>query len=273
MVVHLSGRSLGVLVLLIVGACVRAGFEPLPAQDSRARDSRARDSVFEGAHPDLSTGDLPQGSLCEIWGDTALFCEDMDSPSGQLPQSLAFKNATGTLDTSRYFAGLASLRIATQTSANADPFVLLDSPFSTTTITSGTVYLRAHYYFDAVPNIPEWSILMESRAHATTANKIVVELGPAGKVTLGRTGGHAAESTQLPVGSWFCLELEVTVGSAGGARMWIDGQLVTQLTGVDTDQGVGHDLFRAGIIVASNTPPLTLNVDDFLVTQTRVGCP
>jgi hypothetical protein len=278
--VRLITRGRGVFFLLTISACFRGGFAPPAQQDGQTPDSRLDSAHLDLAHHDRSdgdlatTGDLPQGPLCSVWGSTALFCEDMDSTGGNLPDSLINLHATGTLDTSRFYTGIASLRITTQDISWDDPFVLLDSPSSTAVATSGTVYLRAHYYFDSVPVNPAWTMLMESRGHSTTDNKIVVGLHQTGVLTLSYDTGQATGSLPLPVNRWFCVELEVTVDSgAGGARLWVDGQQVAQLTGLDTHQAVGHNFFRAGVIVSANTPPMTFNVDDFLVTPTRVGCP
>jgi hypothetical protein len=262
--VPLSDRQPGPLLVfcLLLSACVRAGFEPQSRHDGAS---------------DISASDIPRSdstaaSVCASWGATALFCEDMDSLQGQLPDSLLTVHGAAVVDTSRYYAGRGSLRVTTHDVAYAQSVVLLDSPPSTTPVSSGNLYLRGYYYFDELPLIPGWAILMESRAHDTPENKILIELDHQGLLYLNHAKGQEPASVSVPVGRWFCIELEVIVGSGGGGRFWLDGKLVAETKGLDTHQGVGHNFFRAGIIAASDTPALTFNVDDFLVTRTRVGC-
>jgi hypothetical protein len=74
---------------------------------------------------------------------------------------------------------------------------------------------------------------------------------------------RAFATGQLPVGRWFDMELELTLGEKGFARLWVDGRVVAEGEAVLRYKGdAGRCTLKIGIYRGSEPEPFELRVDD-----------
>jgi len=80
-------------------------------------------------------------------------------------------------------------------------------------------------------------------------------------------------STSLPqANKWYSIEIKaVRSGTAGEARLWIDGTEILSATGLDNDEWTDNSRFEVGLGGDPSSSPTTIYVDSAKVAQTYVG--
>lgn len=86
-------------------------------------------------------------------------------------------------------------------------------------------------------------------------------------------GGQSYASSGPVMGQWYCVEFYVKVASKGGVfRMWVDGVLVLEQTGLDTDAYGDVNSVRSGLVyVEGETQSVSVYGDCIVVSDAYIG--
>jgi hypothetical protein len=80
----------------------------------------------------------------------------------------------------------------------------------------------------------------------------------------------------IPTDTWLCVEIEASlapVGDIGYARMFLDSSLVLELPiGTRTEAAGGYSVIKVGISSDSTNPDVALDLDNYVLARSRVGC-
>jgi hypothetical protein len=206
------------------------------------------------------------GPLCLREGPTALACWDFDDPSFAGPVT---SEGTGVRDTSRAAAGPASFRATTAGDGRTNA-ISVEQRLAAS-IGSGTIYMRAYFYFPTVLPLIDWVIPMEMKSGSSKVSFDLWGDHPAIEVT----GVPSVQGVNpYPSDRWVCVQLESDIHlTAGEACLLLDGQLVARVSGVGTRFGGGMDFLRAGIVSAPANPSLSIGVDEVLFSTRPLPCP
>ena len=197
-----------------------------------------------------------------------LVCLDFEDSSLAVP-TLTLMTATGTseYDATSSGGGQQSLRISVAAEANYVVEVQAAAP-----VTTGQLYLRGLFRLPNAVEPGSYVVLMEA-LDAQAAAKVSFDWRPA-DFGLNASGQTSYAMQALPREAWFCAELAIDVAAtSGAARLSLDGAQSVELTMANTLLGTGLSRFRVGINGGVGNPALQVNVDDFVVRTTAIGCP
>lgn len=288
-------RFFAVAALLAAAACGRVGYQATgdAGDGSPARDSAGSADRRPGANPPLPDTNAPPADtnppppdtnppppdtnppppdtspagafLCTARKD-ALACWDYDRPDAPLPGSAG--GTTAVRDTTMFVAGSASMRL---TADGRRSGVIASDASLAAAVTSGSLYLRAFFRLPASIVIRDWVVLLEAKSGSSGVS---LQLSPDDTMSL-----HASSATavgglaKVPRDRWFCVELAIDVDpTAGRARLSVDGTMILQHTGIDTQFGRGLNFVRGGLVLGPQNTLFELSVDEFLVSRTPIGC-
>lgn len=232
----------------------------------------------EGASPDGGSVLIkPDGGAVErtatACGDTitdALFCESFEDPaSGAMWTS----TARGSVEMSPAYRGSLGVRarVAPTSDANEDARAqvgrrVLDG------LTSGAVYTRAYVY---LPGSPGELMFLGFAENGGAFAHVSAGLDGDGTARVDATTATLSGYSEnvLPRDRWLCVELAVTIGAQGSARVTVDGAAVVELVGIDTVPGLGFENVLAGVVWAETSEAGSeVQIDELVVDDQPIGC-
>jgi hypothetical protein len=141
-------------------------------------------------------------------------------------------------------------------------------------LTDGLIYMRLFVREPSTVDQTTYVVLANlSDSMASTDLKMGLESMHRSQV--GAPGAFDQGGT-IPLDTWFCMELEASIaapGSTGYARLYVDGTLVVEVPeGTDTDVPGGYALLQVGIASGVGNPDITVDLDDFVLARSPIGC-
>ncbi|MBX3252136.1 MAG: hypothetical protein KF901_33490 [Myxococcales bacterium] len=81
------------------------------------------------------------------------------------------------------------------------------------------------------------------------------------------------EREPFPRDRWVCVQSQLHVADEGGAaRTWLDGELVVEVTDIDTYPGVPYVRFGLGVAWSDEQEPISLYFDEVAVARAPIPC-
>jgi len=137
------------------------------------------------------------------------------------------------------------------------------------------VFCRWYFKTDTLPpNNNDYIVLMQCK-NTGLANIFEIQLYKTGDTMYLRlsssVGGVTAYEYEFSTGKWYCLEWEYLQDAVAGVhRLWLDGTLACEQTGLDTS---GHTFYRIMLGLSSaNSGACNVNHDCVVVADARIGC-
>lgn len=198
-----------------------------------------------------------------------LVCLDFEDGAAPIP-SLTLVAPTGTADYDATTSGAGQQSVRIELDAEQSYVIEVAS---TSTITSGSLYLRGMFQLPGGYQPGSYFVLMEA-VEAQAQRKVSFDWRPEG-FGINANGPTSFAATPLPRDQWFCAELGINIAETGGhSRLSIDGVVAAELAEFDSSLGgAGLSRFRIGANAGTGNDPLQLHVDDFVVRTEPIGCP
>ena len=269
-------------------ACGRIGFEALsdtrtggpsagggdaavrePAEDGSTapRPSDAGVGIESGGQADAGNADGgPSLDPCGLT-PAPLACSDFEQ--GTLPANMTIEISGGNIDLSQGFL------LASSDGASDSAFVAATFP----PVTSGSVYLRMSMRVPASADLTAVNfaaLAQRGQADATGIDFNVTD-------SLFEIYSHQTTQRYLCtacsrplIEQWFCFVTRLDLSNnAGRVRTWVDGELVHDVTNIDTSPPGGIGQAAVGINwTGADQGSAALIIDDFAVsTAVLTGCP
>jgi hypothetical protein len=241
-----------------LAACGRFGFSGV-AHDAAANDvATATDTTTPGD----TGGGCPSFALfCDGFesGDLSKWTgEDLDGPQ---------QVTTGARYTGMY--GLDSdVGSASGNGAEGDAYVAPGNVFAT-----GTLAIREWVYSPAqlINYVGTLEVTLGPPATASQYVEIIAnDVGAWSLSEFGSAGLHDHEgSIATQTATWTCVEVDIVLGSAPSASLYIDGVVSTQ--GPMTNTGDSYDTIAVGVTRA-NAGGFEVYIDDVVIATQRIGC-
>lgn len=152
-------------------------------------------------------------------------------------------------------------------------------------IVSHNAYVYKHFnpisevwgrvFFKKTVGTASWQevLVFNNQANGTIANLRIAGVNGwrlyylSGGATLTANVNHAVDFT-----NYICVELHVKIhGATGEYQVWVDGVLIYNLVGLDTDDRGNVDYLRIGDAGNAGTPSYT-RFDDVVVADQRIFC-
>lgn len=185
------------------------------------------------------------------------------------------KQASVTLDKSCSYRGNGAVRLETLETPTGETIAANIHSRNALLGATGTVSIRAHLLVERY-TLASATKLMQYRQHGATSTG-GVKLFVADRTLLVEntlTGQTTSSSTELPIGRWVCLELQVTDGTPGRVRFFLDGTLL-----IDESQNTVAmpvlDTVGVGVInldTKNPQPPIRIWIDEVAVASETIGC-
>jgi len=150
------------------------------------------------------------------------------------------------------------------------------------------LYVRGYYKFDSLPsdNYQYYEFSFMNAMPGWDWTTAQVQLRKQSDTFFWRVGlkddsgtRHYEPSSPTPSiptpqpNRWYCIELYARVGDVNGeAKLWIDGSLEANVTGVDTDGWSHLHQAWAGSYKNGQTATKTFDYDDIVVSDSYIGC-
>ncbi len=263
--------------------CVRGDASTLdsgPVDSGSSTDTGAADAappdaaVDSAAGSDGGDGAIDGGdaggsdSACDGALADAIFCDGFEDGPGFAAWS-EDGNGGGTASWSEdvVYRGLGALR--------AESTMMAGSVFmwgaTSAAIDSGDLWLRLYALFPAESSLYHFDFANVSPADGGGMT-LYVEGGRLRVWNEGLMMSHAS-TTMVPLDTWTCIELHVSVGDSGGFEAFIDGALVSSAMGEDTFPEMPYDTVATGFIYSDpDQPPSLFYVDEVAVGTSRLPC-
>jgi hypothetical protein len=261
-----------------------------PAQPCAPGDTTCAVDATSDAGPAADAGGIYAGGpdaggevgalSCAARFPGALRCDDFES--GQLTGwGLHVEGAELAPTTARSRSGTHAVRGRVATAGQTGVAMLVHDLGGG--VTSGELFLRAHFFLADPLAVSEWLILLELGTPAGVPyEKISADILAGDRHNLVSTlpephSGNTSAPATVKAGVWQCVGLHVVIAAAGGAgraALTIDGQVVAQTAqGVATLPPGGIGTARFGLYAASgNVRPAEVFWDDVVVSRAPLPC-
>ncbi|HWZ87571.1 MAG TPA: hypothetical protein VNW92_01940 [Polyangiaceae bacterium] len=196
---------------------------------------------------------------------SALACSGFDDPAQpSWTASVDAGNELSVVSTPR-LAGSGALVSRTTTSGSRSRFAHEFSAMS-----SGQLYFRGWFY--VAPGTLLTDVHTIVIGDANTGDYGTKFVYAAGKVHVAAAGAAVTGSADTPFGQWYCLRMELGIGSQGSVRAYLNDALFTDATGVNTLPAAGVHNVTAGIDFAGQADPAEVFIDELVLDTMPVGC-
>ena len=131
-------------------------------------------------------------------------------------------------------------------------------------------YAREYVYFTTLPTgIDSVITLLDGATSRGLHTTYVSGAGWALKLIQSATVDYQSAVT-ASTGQWYCIELELLLSTTVGvAKLWVDGSLTVNQTGLNTSEIATINMLRSGISSFSGTSEVY--VDDVVVADAYIG--
>lgn len=232
-------------------------------EDAGRVDAAPVDAGFDGGPP-------PDPTACDDALAGAILCDgfEVDDGFGAWTPGAAASDGTIERVTDVAYRGSAALRAQTAMPSGR-AWLGHDIPVTT----DGTLWLRAYVRVPEAADITHFDVL-GVRAAVDPFDGVVVAMRD-------RTFLYVHESSMaygmapLPArADWVCMELEVAVSdTAGEIRLYMDGALEVEATGIDTLPAGGHQQLGVGLLFTSSLQgATTVLFDEVALGTARLPC-
>lgn len=205
--------------------------------------------------------DFETGPLTAIWDDVS-----------------DFGARAAFLDPAAAFTGSGGLRTLSNDDVGESSYVTSDRAFN---LGEGdTAYIRFRFRQDILTDVYTVPLLLYSRG-VGPIRKISFDVNNnANVIFFENFNGTTTISTGngfVVADQWYCVEIKLKFDDTEGEMaLWIDEVLIGEHLNHDPTDGTNINALRMGGIFASgpttSTSDITLDFDDFIITDTRPGC-
>jgi len=250
-------------------AGVDAGVIDAGRADAGPGDAGAGDAGAGDAGPgDAGPPDDP--TACDDALAGAFLCDGFEVDDGFAAWSPGAEERDGTVRrvTGGAYRGVGALR-ADSSLPGARAALVHDIP----TTTSGALWLRAYVRVPASAEITHFDLL-SLREASDPFHGVVVAMTDRTFLYVHETS-TAHGMAPLPVrDDWACMELEIQVSdTAGEIRLYVDGAVEVEATGIDTLPAGGHEQLGVGLLFTGATQGATsVLYDEVAVGTSRLPC-
>jgi len=195
----------------------------------------------------------------------ALACSGFDEPApAGWTASIRTGGTLGTVADPR-LAGASALDARTTLTGGQSRFA---SEFAT--MTAGQLYLRAWLYVAPGTVLNDvHPIVIGDVSKADYGSKFLFSNGKLGVAT---SNSAVTGSIDAPFGQWYCLRMELEIGTQGSIRAYLNDAPFVDATAIDTlPAGNVHDI-SVGIDFSGQTDPAEIFVDQVLLDTAPVTC-
>jgi len=233
------------------------------AADAGAGDAGPMDAGFDAGPP-------PDPTACDDALSGAIFCDGFEVDDAFVTWSEGASTRDGTIErvTDIVYRGAAALRAETALPSGRAALVH-DIPVTT----SGTLWLRAYVYVPAGAEITHFDML-SVRDGLDPFHGVVIAMRDSTFLYVHETM-TAHGMAPLPARDrWVCVELEVAVSDVEGElRLYMDGAVEAEATGIDTLPAGGHRQVGVGLLFTGSTQgATTVRYDEYAVGTSRLPC-
>jgi len=248
------------------GGGMDAGVPPIDGGEDAGADGGTDAGPADAGPPDAG----PDPTACDDALSGAIFCDGFEGDDGFAAWTLAASTIDGTVTrvTDVVYRGEAALRART-----AAPSSRARLATAIPAATDGELWARVYVYVPAASDVTHLDLLAV-RENVDPYDGVVTAMRD-------RTFLYVHE---IPMGygtgplpsrdTWTCFEMQVVVSdTAGEIRLFLDGAMVVEQTGIDTLPPSGHGRFEVGLMFTSSTQPATtLYFDEAAVGTARLPC-
>jgi hypothetical protein len=203
----------------------------------------------------------------------AIFADGFDSGSfSQWTGSSVTSGETATAVNTQFHHGPYSAKFTTNGGGGTErAYVYKDIE------AQSEVYVRGYFYIEnGLPlqdNDDRFNLFAFMSGSSTIASLSVRRYSGADIWSITSNWGTWYASTGPITGQWCCIEFYAKIASTGGTfRMWVNGQLVIERTGLNTASLGNVNSVRAGLVyVYSVTQPVSVYADCLVISNTYIG--
>lgn len=249
-------RSFVLVALLLCASCTLKSEGVNPGADASTdqpdADTPDPDAAIDGAVALTECGML----------DTVI-CDGFEGDLGAWSQQGS--GGTPEIVTDVVFRGNGALKVTTPTAGANGYLRQTISP-----ITAGSIYTRGYYYF---PSTLITAGLVEL-TNTGDGSGIHFHFSADTNTPVFIINNQTADgSADFPRDTWFCMEMRIDIGANGGGELFIDGQSVAAISGLDTDLAGGYEALELGIYDTSPAQgAYEVYVDEVAMAVTPIGC-
>ena len=240
--------------------------------DAGRLDAGERDAGASDAEPpDAGPPDAgPDPTACDDALAGAIFCDGFESDDDFTAWTLPAREVDGVLTrvTDVVYRGEAALRSETTAPSGR---AHLSAAIPNTT--DGELWARVYAYVPASSDVTHFDIL-QVREDADPYDGVVVAMRDYTFLYVHEISMAAGMAPVATRDTWECYEIQVVVSNtAGEIRLFIDGAMVVEATGLDTLPPSGFGRFEVGLMYSSSLQPATaVYFDEAAVGTTRLPC-
>lgn len=248
-------RGIGISIgLAVLCACGRIGFD---GHGTSPPDGSGSGSDGPGSS-EVACEDLPG----------ILFCDGFESGS-MLDFSEATPPSFVAVDAEQVYRGQAALHA--RTTRGGEPAWLVGTVLPG--LTSGELYARWYHYYPSSAPSRTWASI-----------HIISNTPPHRGVVFGTTNGAVevlatqnmdfhTSTVIIPFDRWFCVQMRITIGTAGSVATWIDGIPAARLDNVVTRPTAGDiENVHAGMFNADPVGANDLWTDELAIGTEPIDC-
>jgi hypothetical protein len=223
------------------------------------------------------------GSAAGAGGSTscaAIVCDDFESDALATVWVPNTMGGTVSVDTVHAHSGRRALHVhvdAVPEGAIAEAFVAESKSLAVTPAPSSS-FVRAYFFLPAVVDQP--STLLAFAQGASPWRGLGLAVAPPGALHINSTVMDPATGTDLdpgpPIGSWFCVELDLSFSQPQEVRVWLGDEEYTSFNRLQpTEPSPGWEFVNLGLLFfypTTSVPALDMWIDDVVIDDKHIGC-